>query len=63
MTEADKILAQIAKVRQRIALIEETWISPAQKKWALEDAWTEIADLEEDLDALAREQEKEDDTP
>ena len=51
------INARIAEIRARIARIEEANISPAQRRWALADAWAEAEALEEELDALARAQE------
>ena len=58
MTAAE-ILARLAALKQRLGHAEEAWISPAQKKWAVTDIWAEIEALEEELDALARQQEEE----
>ena len=49
---------RIAEVKRQIAEIEEAWISPAQKRWALDDKWAEIEALEEELDLLAKAQEQ-----
>ena len=51
------IRARIAEIKDRIVRIEEANISPAQKRWALADAWAEAEALEEELDALTRAQE------
>ena len=52
------IQSRIAEVRRQIAEIENAWISRAQKRWALDDKWAEIAALEEELDLLAKAQEQ-----
>ena len=56
---ADAILAHIAELMLRLGDIQEAWISPAQRRWAIDDTWAEIEALQQELDVLAKEQENE----